>query len=238
MNLLGFDSACAACSAAVLRDDRIAAHSFRAMGRGHVEALVPMAAAVMADAGLEFSDLDFLAVTVGPGSFTGLRAGLAAAQGISRALGIPLLGVTTLQAVAFAAVRDTKDVPAGARLAVALETRRADLYLQSFDFDLSPLADASSVLPQDGAAMLPDCPVVLAGDGAARLNEALAKPGPVVKIAPGPGLPDARDVACIAARRVATGEIDRDDGNASHLRPVYLHPPHVTMPKAQGRLRP
>jgi len=235
MNLLGIDSACAACSAAVLQGDRISARAFRAMQRGHVEALMPMVVAVMADAGTEFGDLDLLAVTVGPGSFTGLRAGLAAAQGISRAQGVPLLGVTTLEAVAFAAARDVGDHPDDVALVVALETRRADLYLQVFGSDMSPLCAAACVLPESADAMLPDGRLVLAGDGARRLHDALAKPGLVVEIAPGPGLPDAGDVARIAAGRA---EMRENDGTMPSVRPLYLHPPHVNLPKAQGRLRP
>ncbi len=235
MNLLGIDAACSACSAALLQEDAITAHRYRAMQRGHVEALMPMVAAVLHDVGAGYSDLDMVAVTVGPGSFTGLRAGLAAARGIARALGIPLVGVTTLETVAFAAARDTGVVPDAATLVVALETRRADLYLQCFALDLAPKCDPVSLLPQDAAALLPDGPLVAAGDGAARLHEALANRERVVKIAPGPGLPDAREVARIAANRFGAG------GKASMTyhsppAPVYLHPPHVTVPRDRGRL--
>ncbi|MHA1108704.1 MAG: tRNA (adenosine(37)-N6)-threonylcarbamoyltransferase complex dimerization subunit type 1 TsaB [Alphaproteobacteria bacterium] len=234
MNVLGLDAACAACSVAFLRDGRIVSHRYRAMLRGQVEALIPMAVETMKLAGGGFEDLDCVAVTVGPGSFTGLRAGLAAAQGLSRALGIRLHGVTTLEAVAFAARRDTTDMSSGAALVVALDSRREEIFLQCFGADLAPLTEAASVLPRDAAALLPDAPLVVAGDGAARLQEALAKSEKLVKIVSGPGQPDACDVALIAAGRAGK---DGDDENAPPPRPVYLHPPHVTMPKAQGRLR-
>ncbi len=237
MNVLGLDAACSACSAALMHDGDIMAHRYRAMQRGHVEALMPMAVAVLEQADIGFSSLDLVAVTVGPGSFTGLRAGLAAAQGIARALGIPLAGVTTLEAVAFAAARDVTGAPDATALVVALETRRADLYLQCFDFDLAPASDPASVLPQDAGAMLPDGPVVAAGDGASRLHEALAKSKQVVKIAPGPGLPDARDVAHIAAGRFG-GKGKASIAHQSPPAPVYLHPPHVTVPKDRGRFTP
>jgi tRNA threonylcarbamoyladenosine biosynthesis protein TsaB len=103
MNLLAFDSAQAACSAAVRRDSTLAARRFARMERGHAEALMPMIVAVLADAGIGFPALDAVAVTVGPGSYTGIRVGLAAAKGIALARGIPLIGVTTLEAVARAA---------------------------------------------------------------------------------------------------------------------------------------
>lgn len=239
MNLLGIDAACSACSAALLQDDAITAHCYRAMQRGHVEALMPMVATVLQDSGTGYSDLHMVAVTVGPGSFTGLRTGLAAARGIARALGIPLVGVTTLETVAFAAARDTGDAPDGATLVVALETRRADLYLQCFALDLAPKCDPISILPQDAAAILPDGPLVAAGDGAARLHEALANRETVVKIVPGPGLPDARDVVRIAADRFgAEAMASISIRHHSPPAPVYLHPPHVTVPKDRGKLTP
>ncbi len=237
MNLLGIDAACSACSAALLQDDAITAHCYRAMQRGHVEALMPMVATVLHDSGAGYSDLHMVAVTVGPGSFTGLRTGLAAARGIARALGIPLVGVTTLETVAFAAARDTADAPDAATLVVALETRRADLYLQCFALDLAPKCDPVSILPQDAAAILPDGPLVAAGDGAARLHEALANRERVVEIVPGPGLPDARDVARIAADRFGAEGMPSMTYH-SPPAPVYLHPPHVTVPKDRGRLTP
>ena len=70
------------------------------MMRGHAEALMPMIAAVMSAAGMEFAALDRIAVTVGPGSFTGLRVGVAAARGIALAAGKPAVGLTTLAALA------------------------------------------------------------------------------------------------------------------------------------------
>lgn len=236
MNVLGLDTACSACSAALLLDGTLAAHRFEAMQRGHVEALMPMVAGVLEEAGAGYSDLDAIAATVGPGSFTGLRAGLAAAQGIAKARDIPLLGVTTLEAVAFAAARHVLDAPHDAALVIALETKRADLYLQCFAFDLTPLSKAVSLLPGDAAGEMPDTPLVLAGDGAVRLHEVLAATDRVVKIVSGPGLPDARDVARLAADRF------RAEGGISGARPaagpVYLHPPHVTMPGGRPGGRP
>src|SRR5882672_1570381 len=102
MLILAIDTALDACAAAVLDTSAgqlIAAES-QAMKRGHAEALMPLIARVMKEAGLPFTALDRIAVTTGPGSFTGLRVGLSAARGIALAAGKPAVGVTTLTAFA------------------------------------------------------------------------------------------------------------------------------------------
>src|ERR1043166_3410136 len=106
MKILAVDTALGACSAAVLQDETSLAHRFVAMERGHAEALAPMVQEAMAEAGSAFTDLDRLAVTTGPGTFTGQRVGLAFMRGLRVALNRPLTGVTTLEAMAAATGAD------------------------------------------------------------------------------------------------------------------------------------
>jgi tRNA threonylcarbamoyladenosine biosynthesis protein TsaB len=214
MNLLAFDSAQAACSAAVMRDGAIVARRIVHMERGHAEALVPMIVAVLADAGIAFAALDRIAVTVGPGSYTGIRVGLAAAKGIGLARGVPLIGVTTLEAVARAARSEHAEGP----MVIVLETKRADLYVQSFDAALRPTSAPAAVAPD--AVEVP-AGAVIAGDGAARLKHRLAARRDV-KFAAGDGIVDAAVVAAIAADRSPTGQVS----------PLYLRPPDVTLPRS------
>ena len=98
MRVLAIDTALAACSAAVLDTEYggIVANESLPMTRGHAEALMPLLKRVMDAAGLTFSDIDRVAVTTGPGSFTGLRVGIAAARGIALAADKPAVGVSTL----------------------------------------------------------------------------------------------------------------------------------------------
>ena len=102
MLVLAIDTALEACSAAIFDSERdeIVARESIPMPRGHAEALMPLVARVMAASGLDFERIDRFAVTTGPGSFTGLRVGIAAARGLGLAAGKPVVGVTTFTAFA------------------------------------------------------------------------------------------------------------------------------------------
>ena len=102
MKILAVETALGACSVAVLEGENILAHEFQEMARGHAEALAPMVADAMTKACLPFSALDRLAVTTGPGTFTGQRVGLAFMRGLRVALQKPLTGITTLEVMAAA----------------------------------------------------------------------------------------------------------------------------------------
>jgi tRNA threonylcarbamoyladenosine biosynthesis protein TsaB len=130
MRVFAIDTALEACAAAVLDTTQVAAgaHESEPMLRGHAEALMPLIARVTTQAGIAFADLDRVTVTVGPGSFTGLRVGIAAARGIGLAAGKPVVGLTTLAAFAapLIAADDTRPV------VVAIDARHDHVYLQIF----------------------------------------------------------------------------------------------------------
>ncbi|MEZ5785975.1 MAG: tRNA (adenosine(37)-N6)-threonylcarbamoyltransferase complex dimerization subunit type 1 TsaB [Xanthobacteraceae bacterium] len=128
MRVLAIDTALAACSAAVLDVDRggILAHESVPMERGHAEALVPMIARVMSEAGIDFAELDRIAVTIGPGSFTGLRVGVAAARGIALAASKPIVALTTLASFAAPHISVDDTTP----LLSAIDARNEQLYIQ------------------------------------------------------------------------------------------------------------
>ena len=190
-----------------------------------------MVRTVMAEAGMEFNALGAVAVTVGPGSYTGVRVGLAAARGLALAAGCAVLGVTTLEAVARAA-HDASDTDAGAQpMLVCLETQRSDIYLQLFDPDLAPIGEPAAGPLDAVRALAPHGPLVLAGDAAERAHSLLdGGDAWTIRIAPGHGQPDAAVVAQIAAERLATAGRHRDTP-----RPLYLRPPSVTVTAANLR---
>lgn len=140
MNILAFDTCFDACSAAVRIGDRGQVVDARdLMRRGHAEALMPMIGRVMAEAGLEFGDLDRIAVTHGPGTFTGTRLGIAAALGFAVAHEIPVATVSSLAVVARAAAVALGDRAADfAGIAVVRDARRDRVYLELTDSDGHP----------------------------------------------------------------------------------------------------
>lgn len=211
MKILALDSATSSCSAALWADGRVLARRQAGMARGQSEALVPMVAEVMAEAGLRFDDLDLLAATVGPGAFTGIRIGLATARALALATGLPLAGISTLEAVAAA-------VPADGRpLMVALDSKREEAWVQAFAADRSPLTEPAALPPAEAAALAgPDWTV--AGDAAGLVLPLL--PGAILAAA---RFPDAAVVAALAAERWAAG-------TALAPEPLYLRPADVTCP--------
>jgi len=128
---LALDSAGLACSVAVSLGEEVVAEEHIDTMHGQAEALLLLVDKAMRVAGQVPAALDLVVATVGPGSFTGIRAGLAAAHGIALATGARLLGVTSFDAVAVRAA--TSDSPETRFLLVALESRREDLYIQFFD---------------------------------------------------------------------------------------------------------
>ncbi|MCB1380263.1 MAG: tRNA (adenosine(37)-N6)-threonylcarbamoyltransferase complex dimerization subunit type 1 TsaB [Alphaproteobacteria bacterium] len=151
MKLLALDTAMASCSVAVADTDRglLLAADCVAMERGHAEALAPMVKTVIDQAGLAFADLDRIAVTTGPGTFTGIRIGLAMARGLGLALARPVVGLDTLTAIA------CNHFPAGAPLYVATDARRGEAYAALFDADGHRVHGPALVRIDETGATLP-----------------------------------------------------------------------------------
>jgi len=208
MIVLGLDTCLNACSVAVLDGATVLAHRREEMARGHQERLAPMAQATMADAGLAFDRLERIGATVGPGSFTGLRVGVAFAKGLASALSIPAVGVGVLEALA---------AEAEGLVAAVVDARRDQVYLQVFDEghplmapDALPLGTAAARL----AELARGRDLALVGSGAPLLAEA----APGARLLTPQGC-DARIVARLAATRPATP-----------IRPLYLRAPDARLP--------
>ena len=183
MIVLAVDTCFAACQVAVLNGDTVTVRS-EAMERGHQERLAGMVAEVLAEAGVKFADLSRIGVTVGPGSFTGLRVGLAFAKGMGLALGVPLVGVGALEALA---------AGRNGRVAAVLDARREQVHLQVFEDGASLAAPEAVDIPValERLAALPAG--VLVGPGA----DLVAASGWTLDVAP---WPDIAAVAALAAR--------------------------------------
>jgi tRNA threonylcarbamoyladenosine biosynthesis protein TsaB len=166
--ILGIDTALGVCSVALLDNGEIVGRAHEEMQRGHAEALAPMVDMMMRESGAAFASLTRIAVTTGPGTFTGQRVGLAFARALGLALKIPVVGVTTLDAMAAQAIEEER-----AEIAVAVcDAKRGEVYLGGcagtgsavLKPSLLPIADAAGQivsLARDGNRKL-----VLAGTGA------------------------------------------------------------------------
>ncbi|QKK25328.1 tRNA (adenosine(37)-N6)-threonylcarbamoyltransferase complex dimerization subunit type 1 TsaB [Rhizobium hidalgonense] len=137
MIVLALDTAGVDCAAAVYDSGRntVLGEASDMIGKGHAEHLIGIVDRALDQADMELSDIDRIAVTIGPGSFTGIRVGVAAARGFALSLNVPAVGVTTLEVMASAQREKT---PHRAVLA-AMDAKRDEIYLQSFSSDGSPL---------------------------------------------------------------------------------------------------
>ena len=209
MLILALDTASPACSVAVLRDGKTLAAHVEPMARGHQERLAGLTAETMAEAGAAFDALDRIGVGVGPGSFTGLRVGLAFAKTLALALDRPCVGIGSLEALA-------ADEP-GFNAAV-IDAKRGQVYLQVFE---------------DGRALrAPDALDV--GVAAARLAE-LWRGGPARLIGSGAALldgviPGAALTAREAPDPVALARIAARRASLTPPRPLYLRAPDAKLP--------
>ncbi len=207
--VLALDAAGGACSAALWRDGRVVARRFAEMEHGQAEALIPMVQAVMAEAGMGYATLDLIAVSTGPGSYTGVRVGIASARSIASASGKPLSGVSSFDCI-------RAGVTESGPLLVALETRRSDLYIQLFDIDGRVLDTPAVVSEAELIARFGgNPPILVAGDAAERAAAMLEN----ARIAAAPRHADAAKVAEIAAFRWLSEKTPRP------ADPVYLRPP-------------
>ncbi len=222
MIILAFDCATVRHSAALWQDGRILARAASERAHGATETLVPMLDRVLREAGLDFSGIDRLAVTTGPGHFTGLRAGLAVARALVLATGLPVVAVTTFEAIAAAIGAEARR---GRRVLVAIDSKRAEPYLQMFDTDMAALGGPASQPPDEYAAGLPrGLPILVAGDAGGALVAALRGAGHDATRADAPESPDAATLAALGAVRAPV---------EGAVRPFYLHPPAAKLPAAR-----
>lgn len=209
MTLLAIDTALGACSVAIIKDDGVLAHRFVLMERGHAEALGPMVEEAMAQAGLSFAAIERLAVTTGPGTFTGQRVGLAFMRGLRVALRRPLVGITTLAAMA-----EQAKAQSGLGVAAALhDAKRDEVYLQhssAAEAAIVPFESAIETLARERQ------PLALAGTAAPAAAARLAN-----AVLSDIRQPDALWVAKLARRLPA------QDGPP---KPLYLRAPDAKPP--------
>jgi tRNA threonylcarbamoyl adenosine modification protein YeaZ len=224
MRVLAIDTALGACSAAVFDLDRggITASETVAMPRGHAEALLPLVARVMDLADVEFAQLDCIAVTTGPGSFTGLRVGLSASRGIALAAGKPAIGLSTL--AGFAAPLIAEDDTT--HVVVAIDARHDNVYLQVFGARGRTLVAPRIATLRDAVRAAITGPARIVGTAADALAAAWPKGGEQPLAVEQRAAPD---IGWIARLGAAAAE------GAGPPKPLYLRPPDA-QPQDAARL--
>ncbi len=241
MKWLLLDTALESCLAAIADGAQIVASQDGALlpgqqpGQklGHAERLLPAIEAARQQAGLALADLDALAVTIGPGSFTGIRTALSVARGLALALRRPLWGLSTTEALALQGAE-----PGRASVAV-IDARRGEVYVQPFAAATGPEALG---LPLDGpallslemaAASLPPGPLSLTGSGAGLLLP-LAPPGADWRVTTAPPTPLPQSLLLLA-QKAAKGWQPGISLSGAKLppppRPLYIRPPDAALPK-------
>jgi tRNA threonylcarbamoyl adenosine modification protein YeaZ len=224
MLVLAIDTALDACAAAVLDTARgaIIASETQPMVRGHAEALMPLIARVMDQAGTEFAELDRIAVTTGPGSFTGLRVGISAARGIALAAGKPAVGLSTLSAFAAPHIAGDDTTP----VVSAIDARHEHVYLQIFGSGGRTIV-APRVAPlREAVRAAMTAPARIAGTAAGLVAQAWPAS------APPPLMVDQRDAPDIGwVARLGAAAAD----NHGPPKPLYLRAPDA-QPQDAARL--
>jgi len=224
MLILAIDTALDACSAAVLDTETadLLAQEQSFMKRGHAEALMPMIARVMQSANLAFTALDRIAVTAGPGSFTGLRVGISAARGLALAAKRPAVGLTTLSAYAAAIVGQSRTAP----VISAIDARHDHVYFQIVAGDGSQLVRPKVASIDEAIAASQFGAPHLVGNAAGILADRWPKDGPQPVAVDAQAAPDIGWVAWLGAAA---------DPDTNPARPFYLKAPDAK-PAAQPLL--
>lgn len=241
MRLLAFETATEACSVAVWSDGRVL-ERFEIAPRRHAELALPWAEALLAEAGLARSQLDAIAVSRGPGAFTGVRLGIGVAQGIALALDRPVIAVSTLAVLAAGCLMEDASLPSGEagssgfRVLAAVDARMGEVYLGRFALrscDVAALGPERVVRPE--AAEIPDGNDWLGlGTGFAAAEDALqARLGDALARVDAQALPRAGVLARLAAAAFARGEAVAPE----RVEPAYLRDNVALTLAEQQRLR-
>ena len=227
--ILNIDTTTAVCSAALTAEGMILRHAEEFEGRNHAAMLSGFIKKCLDFAAEKELKLDAVAISLGPGSYTGLRIGLSEAKGLAFALSIPLIGINTLELMATRVMFSTDDVDPDSILVPMIDARRMEVFTAAYDFGLAELhnpgpmildADSYSDLIYTGR------PLLIFGDGSAKAAEVMTAPN-VVHVP---------DVVPLAVDMVALSERAfhrRDFLDLAYSTPLYLKEFQATKPKSR-----
>jgi tRNA threonylcarbamoyladenosine biosynthesis protein TsaB len=222
---LAFDCACSGLSAAVLAGERVLAHHFEPGATGQAAHLAPLIQRQLQASDLTPQDIGLIALTNGPGSFTGIRIGLAMGRGLALALDVPLAACSTFDAV----LRNLPPRQDESEIILAIDSRREEIFLRQ-----PATGRVWIATPAQAVTALPSARYALAGDGAKLLRAAFAAAGRTAEIAAEDDRPPvAANFAALLASAGA-GHWRGENARAGMPRPLYLREADVTLPKPQA----
>jgi tRNA threonylcarbamoyladenosine biosynthesis protein TsaB len=216
--MLAIETSGSACSVALLESGagagRPPAHEIMATSHGHATALAPMIARIAHASGIEPTALKAIAVSCGPGGFTGIRVGLATARAMALAIGCPIVGIGSFQALAATAVRSGG--PLGARTMVVLDSRRSELFAVELGADLAELSPPALLTAEQIEARCRHGNVALIADAELTRFAGLG------------GISATADAVAVAELAMTRPDL--------HLpaAPIYLRPPDISQPKPRS----
>jgi len=216
MNILAFDTSMSACSVALVSDNKLISKQERMNMHGHSEVLIPLIETVLYDSNTHYSDLNLITVTIGPGSFTGIRVGLSVAKAINTATGINTAGIMTTELLAHEALK--KRVSNNLPIASIIDARRAEVYIQIFDNKANPLNKASCILPQHATQILGSEKWCLIGDGSQKVVKFMENEHNIIETQN----PDVVLLAQIASEKRV---------KMHQLEPAYIRTPDISQSK-------
>ncbi|MDE6300686.1 MAG: tRNA (adenosine(37)-N6)-threonylcarbamoyltransferase complex dimerization subunit type 1 TsaB [Muribaculaceae bacterium] len=226
--ILNIDTTTAVCSAALTAEGQILCHAENFEGRNHAALLSDFIKKCLDFAAERELHLDAVAVSVGPGSYTGLRIGLSEAKGLAFALDIPLIGISTLELMATRVMFSTDDVDPDSILVPMIDARRMEVFTAAYDFGLNALMSPRPlILDNDsyGELLATGRPVLFFGDGSDKARDVITAPNAVF----------VPDVVPLAVDMIALAERDfasRKFIDLAYSTPEYLKDFQATKPKS------
>ena len=232
--MLGIDSATSVCSVALVQGDKTIGAITKKMSRGQAEELLVMVDDVLKKANITPTNIDCVAVSVGPGSFTGLRIGLSAARGLALSISRPCIGVSTFEVTVGTIIADSenyKNILGQKKILIAIETRREDIYAQLFDENFLPLSNGAALHEDELVKIVGPYTeeLVVVGDGAPRAIEMLKNNG-INLAAINPNFEHSAAAVCEIAKNKYSKGMD-----VSPPKPLYLRPPEAKIPPPDSR---
>jgi len=215
--ILNIETATKICSVALAKDGKVIASKETSEGNSHSTLLAPFIKEIMDNSDYSFDNLDGIAVSMGPGSYTGLRIGVSTAKGLCFGLDIPLIAVSTLEAMTVQAIKQYPNLDNHMILSPMIDARRMEAYSQFFNTELKPLNEISAIVIDEETykSELAKQPILFFGDGALKCepiinnSKALFFEG---------GLPSAKGMAPVAERQFN----NQDFADVAYFEPFYL----------------